>query len=249
MNKRVLVVSAHAVDFVWRAGGTIANYASAGCPVKIIDLTVGARGESESVWKKNPGITEAEVAAIRKEEAKACAAILGAEIEFYDLQDHLLVIDRDTVFRLAADVRAFQPDIVLTHSSYDAFNPDHDAAHNATLAALRQANVTGTFPDSKPTKQVEIFTFEPDQPFVCGYVPDTFIDVTASWEKKLAAMKAVPSQSFMCGSYGMRTENYGTMVSRYGQGSKKHGNSDAEGIKYAESFVRITPWVSKFFDE
>ena len=248
-QKKLLVISAHAVDFVWRAGGTIANYTSAGCPCKIIDLSVGARGESETVWKKNPGITEEEVAKIRTEEAKACAGILGCEIDFYGLQDHLLVIDHETIMRLASDIRDFNPDIVLTHSSYDAFNPDHDAAHVATLAALRQANVTGTFPDRPPTKQVEIFTFEPDQPMVCNFVPNTFIDVTPSWELKVKAMKVVPSQAFMCGSYGMRTENYGTIVSRYGQGSVKHGTAASEGIKYAEPFVRITPWVSRFFNE
>ncbi len=247
-KKRLLVISAHAVDFVWRAGGTIANYTQAGSPCKIIDLTVGARGESENVWKKNPGITEEEVSAIRLQEAKACAKILGCDIDFYGLQDHLLVIDKDVIMRLASDIRDFNPDIVLTHSAYDAFNPDHDAAHKATLAALRSANVTGTFPGKPPTKQTQIFTFEPDQPTVCKFYPDTYIDVTGSWDIKLKAMQSVPSQAFMTGSYGMRTENTGTLVSRFGQGSVKHGNANVEGIKYAESFVRITPWVSQFFD-
>lgn len=248
-QKRVLVVSAHAVDFVWRAGGTIANYTQAGCPCKIIDLSVGARGESESIWKKNPGISEEEVVAIREREAKTCARILGCEIDIYGLKDHLLVIDRDTILRLAEDIRAFSPDIALIHSEYDAFNPDHDAAHKAAMAALRSANVTGTFPGSTPTKQVDIFCFEPDQAIACKFYPNTYIDVTPSWDIKLKAMQSVPSQAFMCTAYAMRTEFTGLLVSKFGEGSTKHGNATHEGVKYAESFVRITPWVSQFFHE
>ena len=52
----VLVVSAHAADFVWRAGGAIALYASRGCRVRVLCLSFGERGESEKLWSK-PGMT------------------------------------------------------------------------------------------------------------------------------------------------------------------------------------------------
>ncbi len=236
-KKKVLVISAHAVDFVWRAGGTIGQYSHNGYPVKIIDMTLGQRGESDNLWKQNPNYTEAEVKEIRRQEAQNAANALGAEIQFYDLDDHLLVFDRDTIMRLASDIRDFQPDIVLTHSVYDPLNPDHDNVHKATLAALRSANVIGTFPDRPPTKQVEIFTFEPDQPDLSRFIPDTIIDITDVWDIKLEAMKQVPTQSFMVATYGMRTEHRGTLASRV-----------RKGIKYAEVFVRITPYVGKFFN-
>ena len=50
-RKTVLVVSAHAADFVWRAGGAIALYASRGYRVRILCLSYGERGESERLWK------------------------------------------------------------------------------------------------------------------------------------------------------------------------------------------------------
>ena len=46
-KKSVLVVSAHASDFVWRAGGAIALYAKQGYRVRILCLSYGERGESE----------------------------------------------------------------------------------------------------------------------------------------------------------------------------------------------------------
>jgi len=48
----VLVFSAHAADFVWRAGGTIALYASRGHRVRILCLSHGERGESQGAWKE-----------------------------------------------------------------------------------------------------------------------------------------------------------------------------------------------------
>lgn len=235
-KKNVLVISAHAVDFVWRAGGTIAQYAKNGHRVKIIDLTFGQRGESQSVWKQNPGITEQEVMEIRRKEAMATAETLGAEIVFYDWKDHLLMFDREMMEQITRDVMDFQPDIVLTHSASDPLNEDHTNTYHAVLAALRGANVSGVFPDRKPTKQVEIYTFEPDEPDVSRFVPDIYIDITDVFDIKRSAMEKVASQQFMVADYTVRSQYRGALAKRF-----------VPGIKYAEAFQRVTPLVSKEF--
>ena len=76
-QKNILVFSAHAADFVWRAGGAIALYASRGYRLRILCLSFGERGESQETWKE-PGITVERVKEIRREEASRAAAILGA---------------------------------------------------------------------------------------------------------------------------------------------------------------------------
>lgn len=43
-NNNLLVVSAHAGDFICRAGGTIAKYVKEGANVTLIILSYGARG-------------------------------------------------------------------------------------------------------------------------------------------------------------------------------------------------------------
>ena len=48
----ILVVSAHAADFIWRAGGAIALYADRGYRVRVICLSYGERGESARLWKQ-----------------------------------------------------------------------------------------------------------------------------------------------------------------------------------------------------
>src|SRR5260370_42530193 len=86
-RKTVLVVSAHAADFVWRAGGAIGLYAERGYRVRILCLSFGERGESERLWKI-PGMTVERVKEDRLSESTKAASILGAEIRFFDMGDY-----------------------------------------------------------------------------------------------------------------------------------------------------------------
>ena len=100
-RKTVLVVSAHAADFVWRAGGAIALHQQLGYEVTIVCLSYGERGESAKLWKEQ-GATLEKVKASRRNEAKAAAQALGAhDIQFFDLGDYPLEMDRQAKFRLA----------------------------------------------------------------------------------------------------------------------------------------------------
>src|SRR5260370_16482820 len=76
-KKSVLVVSAHAADFVWRAGGAIALYAQRGYRVRILCLSYGERGESERLWRQ-PGMTLECVKTSRRPRAPKTPATLGS---------------------------------------------------------------------------------------------------------------------------------------------------------------------------
>ncbi len=82
--KTVLVVSAHAADFVWRAGGAIALYAQKGYRVRILCLSFGERGESERLWKKE-GMTVEGVKQERQKESERAAWNFGRRDPFLRL--------------------------------------------------------------------------------------------------------------------------------------------------------------------
>jgi 4-oxalomesaconate hydratase len=60
-RESALVVSAHAADFVWRAGGAIALAASRGDRVTVRCLSYGERGESASAWRAGKTLEEVKV--------------------------------------------------------------------------------------------------------------------------------------------------------------------------------------------
>src|SRR5512137_1716365 len=113
-RKTALVVSAHSADYVWRAGGAIALYASRGWKVKIVCLSFGERGESAKLWREG-GMTLARVKAMRRDEALAAAAVLGGEVEFLDCGDYPMNFTPANLDRLVDIYRSLQPDFVLTH--------------------------------------------------------------------------------------------------------------------------------------
>src|SRR5271165_4700287 len=104
----ILVVSAHAADFVWRAGGAIALYTSRGYRVRILCLSFGERGESQGAWKQ-PGMTIERVKTIRCAESTRAAGILGAEIRFFDSGDYPIQASQETIEAMVAEYRELQP--------------------------------------------------------------------------------------------------------------------------------------------
>ena len=109
----VLVFSAHAADFVWRAGGAIALYVARGYRVRILCLSFGERGESPGAWKE-PGMTIDRVKTIRRAESERAAGILGADVRFFDAGDYPLQASDDLLQALVEEYRSVRPEFVLT---------------------------------------------------------------------------------------------------------------------------------------
>jgi 4-oxalomesaconate hydratase len=74
---RLLVIGAHAAEFVWSAGGAIAKHTAAGCEPTVFALSYGERGESGELWREK-GQTVKRVKQIPDTEARVVAAAVGA---------------------------------------------------------------------------------------------------------------------------------------------------------------------------
>lgn len=202
----LLVVSAHAGDFVWRAGGAIAAAALRGERAVVACLSYGERGESASQWLEGRKLDE--IKRIRREEAEAAASVLGAEIEFLDLGDYPLVESRDAVSRLIDLYRRVQPTVVLTHTLRDPYNGDHPAAARMALEArvlaqaIGVAGSDGTYPgEDEIIGAPPVFFFEPHQPEQCDFTPNVLLDITGAFDRKRAAMECLPAQKHMWSYY------------------------------------------------
>jgi 4-oxalomesaconate hydratase len=231
--KSILVVSAHAADFVWRAAGAIATVVADGGAAHVVALSYGERGESGELWKE-AGQTEARVKEIRHAEAEVAATALGASFRSFDLGDYPLVLDAAAVDRLTELIRELEPQLIFTHAASDPFNPDHAGAHDATVQARQLASGAGVASAFKTIAPPELLLFEPHQPELCGFVPTTFLDITPVWGQKVAAMEAMGAQSYLRQYYSERAEH------RANHARRISGRSD---IRYAEAFQRELPVV------
>lgn len=231
MNKSVLVVSAHAADFVWRAGGAIALASDAGIAVRIVCLSFGERGESARLWRQE-GMTVEQVKMVRRKEAEAAAGILGAEIVFLDAGDYPLVETPELLDSVVREFRTFRPSVVLTHSKEDPYNMDHPKAGELALKARVLAQAAGYPAEGKITGSPPVFLFEPHQPEMCNFKPDLFLNVTSVFERKLEAMKCMEAQEHLW--------KYYTELG-YRRGVQAVRNSGRDTIEYAEAFETVYP--------
>ncbi|QYC39943.1 4-oxalmesaconate hydratase [Nonomuraea coxensis DSM 45129] len=231
------MISAHAGDFVWRAGGAIALAAHRGDRAKVVCLSYGERGESAKAWRA--GHTLDEIKTIRREEAEHAAAALGAEIEFLDAGDYPLVETPELVDRLVRVYRDSEPDVVLTHPLADPYNGDHPAAARMALQARVLAQAAGYDAPGEPLGAPPVFFFEPHQPEQCDFKPDVLLDITPVFEAKRKAMECLPAQRHMW-------DYYTDLAVRRGVQLKRNAGPNL-GLPHdtrAEAFMRLYPQVT-----
>ena len=230
---RMLVIGAHSADFVWRSGGAVAVTTANGGAAKVIALSYGERGESGELWKEE-GQTIENVKKVRHGEAERAAGALGAEFECLDLGDYPLQIDTDALNLIADKIREFAPEVLITHTDTDPFNPDHPVAFAAVSRARSLAAGAGVASAFGTVTPPAFFLFEPHQPELCNFTPTTFVDITAVIDKKIAAMSEMKAQKYLQTYYTERADHRGNHARR------ASGNAD---IRQAEAFQRVIPQV------
>jgi 4-oxalomesaconate hydratase len=236
-QKTGLVVSAHAADFVWRAGGAIALYASRGWKIKVVCLSLGERGESAKMWRE-PNMTMEKVTAARLVESRKAAELLGAEFVNLGLSDYSMRVPDEKLYELADIFRELQPEWVLTHSLEDPYNFDHPLAAHVTQEARVIAQAMGYKPETKAIGAPAVYLFEPHQTEQCNWKPQVFLDITPVWEKKRAAFEIMAAQEYLWDYYTRVALNRGVQAAR---------NSAMKDIKYAEAYQRVFPYVGREF--
>ena len=233
MSRKVQVIGAHSADFVWRAGGAVAKAVANGGTAEVIALSYGERGESGELWKQE-GQTVENVKRIRHGEAEAAAAALGASFRCLDLGDYPLQIDADALNQIADAIRAFAPDVLITHTDRDPFNPDHPVAFTAVDRARGLAAGAGVQSGFATVSPPALFLFEPHQPELCNFTPTTFVDITSVIDKKKAAMAEMKAQQYLQTYYAQRAEQRANHARRA---------SGDKSVEYAEAFQRVIPQV------
>jgi 4-oxalomesaconate hydratase len=233
----VLVVSAHAGDFVWRAGGAMALAASRGAAVTVLCLTYGERGESARAWRNGMELTE--IKELRRAEAAKAADVLGASIEFLDAGDYPLVESAGLVDQIVRCYRRIEPAVVLTHPLADPYNPDHPAAARMALQARVLAQAAGYDAPGEPLGAPPVFLFEPHQPEQCGFKPEVLLDITSVFPVKRRAMEALVAQQHMW-------DYYTDLATRRGVQLRRNAGPNL-GLPHntlAEAYMRVYPQVT-----
>jgi len=236
-TESMLVVSAHAADFVWRAGGAMALYAERGHQVTVVLLSYGERGESARYWRMN--MTLEEIKSARHEEAAKATSVLGANLRTFDADDYPLEETPELLDRLVQLYRELQPTLVLTHTAVDPWNKDHQMANHLATKARIIAQAPGYDPDGEVIGAPPVFLFEPHQSEYCEFKPSVLLDITEVWEKKKAAMECMEGQQHLW-------DYYTDVAKRRGVQAKRNSgpNLGLTTGTMGEAYQRVYPQVA-----
>jgi LmbE family N-acetylglucosaminyl deacetylase len=192
---RFMVIAAHPDDADFGPSATAAAWIDAGSVGWLVCCTSGDAGGED------PDIDPGELGALREKEQQAAAAVVGyAGVSFLHQPDGAL--DNDLALRehLVREIRTFRPDAILATDPEVVFYRDGGVNHSDHRAA-GMAAVDAVYPAARNPMAFpwlargglaahivrRIYLFWPNDPTV-------WVDVSATVERKIGALRAHASQ-------------------------------------------------------
>ncbi|MGE5591370.1 MAG: PIG-L deacetylase family protein [Bacillota bacterium] len=219
--RNVLCFQPHPDDLDIAAGGTLFRLTDAGARVTLVTMTDGSKGTSD------PNQEPRTLAESRRAEQTAATQATGVQnlvwLPYVDGELPETDAVRDQIISL---IRRIRPDLVLTIDPdipYEA-HPDHLRTGRMVLAAALFAPLPRFAFGSEPHEVPAVALAQTHR-------PNTYVDVTAVFDRKLSAVAAhrsqfPPEQLQRFSAYlHVRCADYGKKI----------------GAQYAEAFKVLTP--------
>jgi bacillithiol biosynthesis deacetylase BshB1 len=172
----ILALGAHPDDVEVHVGGLLALASDLGMKAGILDLTsgdLGTRGTAET----------------RRSEAQQAAKMLGVPRLVLDFPDGRFTEEEVYRLRLMAEIRRLRPRVVILPAPDDR-HPDHRRAHRLAREAAYYAGLKNYPCDGAPWRPEALAWVGGENPGP----PDLLVDVSAVWERRMAAFDAFGSQ-------------------------------------------------------
>jgi LmbE family N-acetylglucosaminyl deacetylase len=167
-QQTVLTIYAHADDEVLPAAGTLSLMSKAGWNVRCLILTDGDLSSSSIKGK-------------RHQEAEAAGKIIGANYEFYALEE--CNFSTQAVIKVAEEaIMRWQPNLIITHAP----QPEKYGHRDHEVCAIAVSNVA-------TRKNIPLWYSAPPV-FLRGFEPNFFVDITSVIEEKVAAIGCYESE-------------------------------------------------------
>ena len=223
----ILAIGAHPDDVEYQCAGTLAKYASQGHQIFIAAATSGNIGSAHH--------TMDEIAAIRKAEARASAAIIGAEYICLEYDDEMFFEDKEARLKFIDLVRYCRADVILTHYPED-YNPDHQLTSKIVRDIAVMIPIAHLKTPNPPNEIIpKLFYYEPVSGF--KFIPTEYVDITDFMDVKLKKLGCHRSQvQWMSDNYKETSESGARFFENVSLTSRYRGMQC--GVQFAEGYIR-----------
>jgi LmbE family N-acetylglucosaminyl deacetylase len=222
----ILAVGAHPDDLEWQCGGTLAKYVKARHKVYMCHAANGDKGHFT--------IHSEELSRLRREEARAAAAIIGAESLTLDYPDASILPSQEAQDRFVDLVRQTRPDVIITHSPDDYMSDHVNVSKLVCDASFYAAAPHYKTQVKEPHEGIPPVYFM-DAMMGVGFLPQDYVDITDEFEIKCRALACHQSQVTW-----MREHDHLDVLECLEVSARYRGMQC--GVRYAEAFRRCNLW-------
>jgi LmbE family N-acetylglucosaminyl deacetylase len=217
--KTLMAIMAHPDDIDFTSAGTIARFCAEGWTVYYVLATSGDKGTHQD-------LTRQELAAMREEEQREAASVLGVkEVIFLGYPDGWVEASVELRGQIVRLLRQYKVDVVLTWDGFRAgFNHrDHRNVGIAARDAVYPAVRDHLYYEEHMAEGLEAHRVN-DMLLAGSEQPDHFVDITHFIEKKVDAI--------LCHRSQVSTLNREEMLKRQrGQGRRRGRRGNFESFK------------------
>jgi LmbE family N-acetylglucosaminyl deacetylase len=193
---RILVIAAHPDDIDFSSAGTIAGWTDTGIDVSYCVVTSGDAGGHD------PDVSRADMVTLRQAEQTAAAKQVGVhDLRFLGYPDGQVEASLQLRKDLSRVIRQVRPDRLVCPSPERNYlrlgvsHPDHRAVGSAALDAVYpDARNQFAFPDLLAVEGLQPWTVR-EVWISGGPAPNHYADVTETFPRKVAALRAHVSQT------------------------------------------------------
>ena len=191
----MLCIAAHPDDLDFGTAGSTATLVKAGVQVSYLLCTRGEQGGFDDTPRE-------QMPALREREQRAAAAVVGVtDVRFLDgFRDGWLEPSHELIEHLVRVIRQVRPDRIMTSSPVrnweriGASHPDHLAVGEATIRAVYPAARNPfAYPNLLADEGLDAWTV-PEVWLHADPAPNTYTDITDTFDIKLAALREHVSQ-------------------------------------------------------
>ena len=181
---RIMAIGAHPDDIEICCSGTLAKFSQKDHEIIMAYVTDGGAGHKT--------IPPDEMREIRRNEAQAACAVIGADMLWFGLPDEFVFDDLETRLLFVDKIREARPEVIITHGAAD-YHHDHRAVHNMVLGASFIATLTNV-----RTKHPEIPSlpklFYMDTLAGTNFIPEEYVDISEQFHIKKEMLSKHQSQ-------------------------------------------------------
>ncbi len=184
---KILMIGAHQDDNEIICGGLANKYVKMGYEVRFLSMTNGGGGHHIMSFE--------ETVACRAKESAAVAKLLGVTYDVWDVDDCNLVADLATRKRLIRYIRAFSPDLIISHRPND-YHADHRACGQLVMDASYLLTVPNECPDTPAMRHMPVIMYSEDSFKNPEFCPTVVLDMDEEIDTKLAIVDLNESQIY-----------------------------------------------------